>query len=51
MGYQLASNVARSFEPLILTVLLGRYDYPTIAPHIRGMALVTIVSIHLAPEA
>ncbi|MDQ5814622.1 MAG: hypothetical protein M3289_07885, partial [Actinomycetota bacterium] len=49
MGYQLASTIARSFEPLIATALLGRYGYPTVALHMRVMALITIVAIHLAP--
>ena len=50
MGYQLASTIARSFKPLIATTLLGKYDYPTVALHMRVMALTTIVTIHLAPE-
>ena len=50
MGYQLASTIARSFKPLIATALLGRYGYPTVALHMRVMALITIVTIHLAPE-
>jgi hypothetical protein len=50
LGYQLASTIARSFEPLIATALLGRYGYPTVALHMRVMALITIVAIHLAPE-
>ena len=50
MGYQLASTITRSFKPLIATALLGKYDYPTVALHMRVMALITIVTIHLAPE-
>ena len=50
MGYQLASTITRSFKPLIATTLLGKYDYPTVALHMRVMALITIVTIHLAPE-
>ena len=50
MGYQRASTIAKSFEPLIATALLGRYGYPPVAPHMRVMALITIVAIHLAPE-
>jgi hypothetical protein len=50
LGYQLASTIARGFEPLIATALLGRYNYPTVALHMRVMALLTIVAIHLVPE-
>ena len=49
MSYQLASTIAKSFEPLIVRALLGRYNYPTVALHMRVMALITIVTIHLAP--
>ena len=50
MGYQLALIIARSFEPFILTALLGRYGYLTVALHMRVMALITIVAIHLTTE-
>ena len=51
MGYQLASTIARSFKPPIATALFSEYGYPAVALHTTVVALITIVTVHLATEA
>jgi len=51
LGYQLASAIARGFAPPIATALFSGYGYPAVALHTTVVALITIVTVHLATEA
>ena len=50
IGYQLASVFAGGLAFPISTYLIARYDYQAIAIYMALMALITVVSVLLAPE-